>query len=82
MRRYIRSLLIIVVLVAVAATVLLNKTITIRDFTIGSESILGLNLGLDLQGGSDLRFQAVDPQTGEPFTPTKDEINEFIRSIE
>ena len=82
MRRYIRSLLIIVVLVAVAATVLLNKTITIRDFTIGSESILGLNLGLDLQGGSDLRFQAVDPQTGEPFTPTKDEMNALIRSIE
>ena len=82
MRRYIRSLLIIVVLVAVSAFVLLNRTITIQDFTIGSDSILGLNLGLDLQGGSDLRFQAMHPQTGEPFTPTKDEMNALIRSIE
>ena len=82
MRRYIRSLLIIVVLVAVSAFVLLNRTITIQDFTIGSDSILGLNLGLDLQGGSDLRFQAMHPQTGEPFTPTKDEMNSLIRSIE
>ena len=70
MRRYIRSLLIIVVLVVVSAFLLLNRTITIQDVTIGSDSILGLNLGLDLQGGSDLRFQAIDPQTGEPFTPT------------
>ena len=82
MRRYIRSLLIIVVLVVISAFVLLNRTITIQDVTIGSNSILGLNLGLDLQGGSDLRFQAIDPQTGEPFTPTKDEMNSLIRSIE
>ena len=82
MRRYIRSLLIIVVLVVISAFVLLNQTITIQDVTIGSNSILGLNLGLDLQGGSDLRFQAIDPQTGEPFTPTKDEMNSLIRSIE
>jgi len=82
-RRYIRSLLIIVVLIVVSALVILNETITIQDFTIGnSDSILGLNLGLDLQGGSDLRFQAVDPQTGEPFIPTKDEMNALIRSIE
>ena len=54
MRRYIRSLLIIVVLIVGSALVLLNETITIQDFTIGnSDSILGLNLGLDLQGGSD-----------------------------
>ena len=82
MRRYIRSLLIIVVLVVASCLLLLNQQITIQNFTIGSDSILGLNLGLDLQGGSDLRFQAIDSQTGEPFTPTKDEMKALIRSIE
>ena len=61
MRRYVRTLVVIVVLVTLASLVLGFQTFKIGGFERGSDSILGLNLGLDLRGGIDLRYQAVDP---------------------
>ena len=74
MRRYVRTLVVIGVLVTLASLVLGLKTFKIGGFERGSDSILGLNLGLDLRGGIDLRYQAIDPFTGEPFTPREDEM--------
>ena len=82
MRRYVRTLVVIAVLVTLASLALGFKTIKIGGFERGSESILGLNLGLDLRGGIDLRYQAIDPFTGEPFTPQGDEMKALQRRIE
>ena len=81
-RRYVRTLVVIVVLVTLASLVLGFQTFKIGGFERGSDSILGLNLGLDLRGGIDLRYQAVDPLTGEPFAPREDEMTALKRMIE
>ena len=49
---------------------------------MGGDTILGLSLGLDLQGGIDLRYRAVDSATGEPITPEKNQMESLKRSIE
>ena len=82
MRRYARSLTLIAVLVTLAGIILGIQTITIGEFERGGDNALGLSLGLDLQGGSDLRYQAVDTATGEPITPEKDQMESLKRSIE
>ena len=59
MRRYARTLVIILILVVLAAAALSLKTVNIGGFERGSEdTILGLTLGLDLQGGSHLVYQS------------------------
>ena len=82
MRRYARSLILIGILVTLAGIILGIQTITIGEFERGGDNTLGLSLGLDLQGGSDLRYQAVDTATGEPITPEKDQMESLKRSIE
>ena len=82
MRRYARSLILIAVLVTLAGVILGIQKITIGDFERGGDNILGLSLGLDLQGGTDLRYRAVDTVTGEPITPEKDDMESLKRSIE
>lgn len=82
MRRYVRTLTLIIVLVTLSALALAFNPINIGTFERGSDSLLGLELGLDLQGGSDLRYQAVDPVTGNPYTPKEDEMKALKRSIE
>ncbi len=62
MRRYFRRLIIIFLLIAVAATSLFVQHIQFNflgtNFDRGGDTPLGLNLGLDLQGGSHLVYQA------------------------
>ena len=43
---------------------------------------LGLELGLDLQGGSHLVYQAVDSETGEPIIPRQEQMDSLKQSIE
>jgi protein-export membrane protein SecD len=80
--RYSRILVVIAVLVTLAVLVLAINPIRIGNFERGGDSPLGLKLGLDLQGGSDLRYQAVDPVTGSPYTPREDEMKALKRRIE
>ena len=84
MRRYLRTLVFILVLVTIAGLVLGFQTIRIGDFERGGDTLLGLKLGLDLQGGSDLRYQAAltDPDTGEPVDPTPEQMEALRRTIE
>ena len=85
MGRYGRTVLIIVVIVALAALTLGFKTISIAQFQRGSEDTpLGLSLGLDLQGGGHLVYQAnlTDPDTGESVAVTEDQMESLKRTIE
>ena len=85
MGRYGRTVLIIVVIVALAALTLGFKTISIAQFQRGSEDTpLGLSLGLDLQGGGHLVYQAnlTDPETGESVAVTEDQMESLKRTIE
>ena len=82
LRRYARTLILIAILVAISAVVLGIQKIKIGDFERGGDTVLGLSLGLDLQGGSHLVYQAVDTLTGEPITPSGDEMEALKRSIE
>ena len=85
MSRQWRVLTIIAVLAVVAGIVLGFKTIKIGDFERGAEDTpLGLQLGLDLQGGIDLVYRANlrDPVTDEVVTPTQDEMEATKKTIE
>ena len=82
MRRYARPLVLIAILVALAAVILSIQQIRIGDFERGSDTLLGLSLGLDLQGGSHLVYRAVDTETRLPISPTADEMEALKRSIE
>ncbi len=90
MRRYARILTFILVLVVLSGLAVGYKTITIGNFQRGGEdTLLGLTLGLDLQGGSHLVYQASlfsepDDQsmTGERIPPTADQMDALKRTIE
>ena len=58
MRRNARSLIFVLILVALSLALLLINPIKIGGFERGGDAVLGLNLGLDLQGGSHLVYQA------------------------
>ena len=90
MRRYARILIFIVVLVVLSGLAVGFKTITIGNFQRGGEdTLLGLTLGLDLQGGSHLVYQASlfseppEPgMSGERIPPTADQMDALKRTIE
>lgn len=84
MRRHARILIIIAILVLVSVATLGVQKIEIGNFQRGGDTILGLSLGLELQGGSHLVYQALDPVTKEPFQPAGDgtEMDALKRSIE
>ncbi|MDE2716261.1 MAG: protein translocase subunit SecD [Chloroflexota bacterium] len=90
MRRYARILIFIVVLVVLSGLAVGFKTITIGNFERGGEdTLLGLTLGLDLQGGSHLVYQASlfsEPEepgmSGERIPPTADQMDALKRTIE
>ena len=84
MRRYARTLAIIVVLLSAAVSSLSFQTIRIGGLERGGDTPLGLTLGLDLQGGSHLEYRAVptDPETGEELKPTKDQMDALLKTIE
>ena len=84
MRRYAGTLVFIVILAVVAGIALGFQTIKVRDFERGGDTLLGLTLGLDLQGGSHLVYQTAltDPITGEPVQPSKDQMDALLGTIE
>ena len=84
MRRHARTLITIAILVLISVATLGVQKIEIGNFQRGGDTILGLSLGLELQGGSHLVYQALDPVTKEPFQPDGDgtEMDALKRSIE
>ena len=85
MRRYARTVTVIGVLVILASLILAVNPISIGGFERGSDdTLLGLSLGLDLQGGSHLEYKAAleDPDTGEPLAPTSEQMEALLKTIE
>ena len=84
MRRHYRALVTICLLAALAAAALSFQSIRLAGFERGGDTPLGLKLGLDLQGGIHLVYQArlEDPATGELTIPTPDQMNALKASIE
>ena len=84
MRRYARTLIVIAVLVTVASLMLGFQKIDIPGFERGGDTPLGLKLGLDLQGGFHLEYQAAlkDLDTGEAIDPTLEQMTHLRNTIE
>ena len=85
MGRYGRTVIIIAVVVIAAGLILGFQTFSIGGFQRGSDNtLLGLSLGLDLQGGSHLVYQTdlVDPNTGAPVEVTPDQMDALKLNIE
>ena len=88
MRRYASTLIFIVVLAVLAGIALGFQTLRVGDFERGDDTLLGLTLGLDLQGGSHLVYQVeqaklpTNPTTGETVQPTKDQMDALLSIIE
>ena len=84
MRRNARALVSITLLVVLASLLLGFQTFSIGGTRIGDDTPLGLKLGLDLQGGSHLVYQAqpvVDTLTGEERAPNRDDLEGIQRII-
>ena len=84
MRRHYRALATIGVLVVLAALILTFQSIRLGGFERGGDTPLGLKLGLDLQGGIHLVYQAKveDSATSEITVPTSDQMESLKASIE
>ena len=88
MRRYASTLIFIVILAVVAGLGLGFQTISVGNFERGGDTLLGLSLGLDLQGGSHLVYQVdqdklpVNPITGETVQPTSEQMDALLSIIE
>jgi protein-export membrane protein SecD len=76
-RRYARTLILIAILVITAGVVLGIQKFSIAGFERGEDTVLGLSLGLDLQGGIHLVYRAI----GET-APTTDDMEGLKRIIE
>ena len=81
MRRYARTLTLLALLVILCGLILGFQKIDIPGLERGGDTVLGLSLGLDLQGGSHLVYQAVDPDTGEPYADPPDSQMEGLKRI-
>ena len=82
MRRNARILITIVIITAICGTILGVQKVNLNNFERGSDDLLGLTLGLDLQGGSHLIYQAINPETGVPGGITEDQMKSLSRTIE
>ena len=82
MRRNARILITIAIITVICGTVLGVEKINLNNFERGSENILGLSLGLDLQGGSHLIYQALNPETNLPEEITSDQMEALSKTIE
>ncbi len=83
MRRYSRSLLVIAALVLIAGLTLGFHTVKIRGFERTGDNPLGLKLGLDLQGGSHLVYEAaLTDASGERIQPTGEQMRSLRQIIE
>jgi protein-export membrane protein SecD len=83
--RYGRTVIIIAVVVIAAGLALGFQTFSVGGFQRGSDNtLLGLSLGLDLQGGSHLVYQTnlVDPNTGARVEVTQDQMDALKLNIE
>ena len=85
MRRFpLKRFILVAIIVALAATSLAIQEIRLSaggvNFVRGSDSILGLRLGLDLEGGSHLIYQALPEEGSE--SPTSDQMEGVIQTIE
>ena len=82
MRRFYKRIAIISALLVIAKSSLTLTEFKIGQFERGGNGLLGLELGLDLQGGSHLVYQAVDSETGEPIIPRQEQMDSLKQSIE
>ena len=84
MVRYGRTVIMIGVIVIIAGLILGFQTISIGDFQRGADTPLGLSLGLDLQGGGHLVYQAnlKDKETEEVLEVSSDQMESLKRTIE
>ena len=83
MRRFWKSSLFSFVMILIAAFVVVNQKFTIGSNEIGSDAVLGMKLGLDLQGGSHLVYQSdLKNEIGESLPPTKTQMDALIKTIE
>ena len=85
MRRNARALIAILLLIIGAGLVLGFQTIKLGPFERGGNTLLGLSLGLDLQGGSHLVYQAEptsDESRAESQAPDADDMLSLQRIIE
>ena len=84
MRRNARALIAIVLLVVGAVLTLSFQTIELGNFGRGGDTLLGLSLGLDLQGGSHLVYQGepILSDGGEPQPPTAEDMESLKLIIE
>tara|TARA_B100000745_G_scaffold8813_1_gene7041 strand:- start:742 stop:2445 length:1704 start_codon:yes stop_codon:yes gene_type:complete len=70
-------------MILIAVLVVVNQKFSLGDNEIGSDAVLGLKLGLDLQGGSHLVYQAdLKNEIGESIPPTKTQMDALIKTIE
>ena len=74
----------IAVIVIAAGLALGFQRISLANFERGGDTPLGLSLGLDLQGGIHLVYQAnlTDPDSGEPVEVSPDQMESLQRAIE
>ena len=82
MRRFYKRIALIFTLLIIAISSLTFTEFKIGQFERGGNGVLGLELGLDLQGGSHLVYQAIDSETGEPVTPRQEQMDSLKQSIE
>ena len=84
MRRNARVLIVIALIISVCAATLGIKEIEYNQFVRGGDTPLGLSLGLDLQGGSHLVYEAAlrDSETDELMEVTDDQMQSLVRTIE
>jgi protein-export membrane protein SecD len=82
--RYGRIVIIIAIIVALAGAILGFQKISLSEFERGGDTPLGLSLGLDLQGGGHLVYQAnlTDPETGAVLEVSEDQMESLKRAIE
>ncbi len=85
MVRDLRGLVFVAVLVVVAAIVIVTPRINFNVFNFefdrgNDDAFLGLSLGLDLQGGTHLVYDIVDPEGGTPSAEDVETIRTIIES--
>ena len=66
----------------ICSLILTNQEIKISNFERGSDAILGLSLGLDLQGGSHLVYQSDLFEDDKYIQPTADQMQSLVKTIE
>jgi protein-export membrane protein SecD len=83
LRRYWKSASFSLLVILISAFVVFNQKFSIGGTEIGSDAVLGLKLGLDLQGGSHLVYQSdLKDQEGLSIPPTGTQMQALVKTIE